>query len=373
MKFSCDKNLLFDACMISAKAVPPKSSLPVLEGLLLNAAEDGKLTVSGFDLEIGIETYLDVNVTESGSIVVAAKMFSDILRSVESGEVFISTEPNSKTLSVVCGVTNFKIQYFDSESYPEMPYIANTDTITLKQSSFLSMLRQSVFAMAVTDSRVALTGALFEIEENEFTIVCTNTFKLAIRRETIENGTGKNFKIIVPGKILNEILRMISDSDEDIRLGISDKHIIFEYDNVKVISRLIDGNYLNYKGLIPENYKTNVHVKAKELKKPIERASILLNDEKVKIPVKLSFVFDSIIVTCRSSTGDTFTDEIGAAIDGANLDIGFNNKYLLDVINACDCDDIVIHLNSPLSSMSVCPEEGNSFIFMVSPMKIKTE
>ncbi len=372
MKFSCDKNALFEACMTSSKAVAQKSSLPVLEGLLLNASDDGKLTVSGFDLEIGIETYLDVNVTEAGNAVVPAKIFSDILKSVEEGEVFISTEQNN-SMNIVCGVTNFRIQYFDSETYPEMPYIANTDTLVLKQSVFQSMLKQSVFAMAIADSRVALTGALFEINGNEFTVVCTNTFKLAIRKETIENNTGKDFKIIVPGKILSEILRMISDCDEDIRLGISDKHIIFEYDNVKIISRLIDGNYLNYKGLIPSSYKTNVFVKAKEIKKPIERASILLTDEKVKIPVKCSFAFDSVIVTCRSSSGDTFTDEVSAKIEGANIDIGFNHKYLLDVLNACDCEDIVIHLNSSLSSMSMSPADSDKFIFLVSPMKLKNE
>lgn len=368
MHFSCDKNLLLNSVNIVSKIIPQKSLMPALDGILLELFDDGKLKLTGFDLEVGIETYLTVDVIKPGRLIVTAKIFSEILRNLDNETIFLEAD-EKLNLTISCGVIKFVIPCLAYDLYPDMPIIEKANVFKLKQNILHSMIRQTIFSVSTNDSRPALKGMLFDIKENEINIISSDTFKMAIRKETFENTLGSDMSFIVPGKALAELVKIMNDNDDEIFIGLASHHITFEFNNIKIISRLIEGEFINYKSVIPKAFKTTATIKLNEIQKAVERASILIS-EKIKSAVRCSLEFDSIIISCKTSAGHSLTDEIRAEIKGDNLEIGFNNKYLLDIFNACESEDICLMLNSPVTSMCVSPIDSDKFLYLISPMRI---
>jgi len=370
MKFSCDKNILVQAVNAVIKILPAKSPMPLLEGILLETGENN-LKLIGYDMEVGIDTCIEVEVQTPGKIVVNGKMFGDVLKNLDNNIIYISVD-DKYNMSITCGLIKYVLPCLDAQAYPEMPVLENSKIFNIKQNIFLSMIRQTLFAVSTNDSRPILTGSLFDIGENSITVVSSDNFKMAIRREEYENPIKEAFSFIVPGKTQRELLNLVENNEDLMTIGLASRHIVFEFGTIRIISRLLDGEFLNYNAIIPRTFKTKTTVNIKEFKKTVERASVLIS-EKVKIPVRCDFEHDTIVLSCKSNDGHSFNDEIKSEIEGEPLEIGFNHKYLIDALNACEGESVLLALNSPVSSMCFLPEKGEKFVYLISPMRLRND
>ncbi len=369
MIFSCEKNLLLEAVNTVSRAVLPKATSPVMEGILVECYEEGRMKLVAYDLSLGIETEVSAEVQKGGTFVVNAKMFGDILRAMDNDTVFFKMDEHLN-LTVSCATARFVIGCMDAAGFPILPMVREDRTIEIKEDMLSSMLRQTLFAVSENAATPILQGTQFRVESGKLELVATNQYKLAIRREPYLY-EGDPFRFVVPGKTVTELNRMLKETDDMVRISLGERQIVFELKNTVVISRLLEGDFLDYERIIPSSFSTVATVKIDGLKRAMERASILLNNEKIRIPVRFSFEFDSIVTSCRSSAGNTLTDQIKASIDGNNLEIGFNNKYILEILAAAECDEIMMGMNRPNSVMQVTPVEGDRFVFLLSPMHLR--
>ncbi len=370
MKLTCQKDILSESISIVQRAVSSKSSIAALEGILLDAGDD-RLRLLGYDLEIGIECTAESQVEEPGAIVLNARILGDIVRRLPEDTVHISAD--DKQLVVIrCGMSEFTILGTRASEFPEMPKVTGEMSLTLPRNTFKSMIRQTVFAVSQNDSKPVHTGSLFDVEGNQLRVVSVDGFRLALRQEIIENSTGEEeFSFVVPGKTLHELIRLLPDSDEGITLTLTKKHIVFEMDNFTLVSRLLEGEFLNYKNAIPKECKLTVTAQTKLFTDSIERASLLIND-RIKSPVRCNFELDAVKLTCATPIGKVY-DEFPVASSGGSLEIGFNNRYMLDALKACEEDQVKLELGTSLSPIVLKPLEGEGFVFLVLPVRLKNE
>lgn len=368
MKISCEKNVLLEGINIVQKAVSTKSTLPILEGILLKAAE--KLYLTGNDLELGIECHIDADIQQPGSIVLDAKILGEIVRKLPNDRVYIEVEENNSTY-IKCGNTEFNIMGIDANEFPELPYITKGEKLTLKQYLLRSMIRQTSFAIATNENKLILTGSLLEADDDSLTLVSVDGYRLALRKEKIDSLNHK-LSVIIPGKTLNELSRIIKDEEEDIYIYTTDKHILFEFDNCKMVSRLLEGEFLNYKQIIPDEHKLQVIADVKPLIDSIERTSLVITSDNVKAPVRFKITMDKISLSCITQTGRV-QDSVQVETLGDDLEIGFNHKYFLDALKACETDQIVMEFNTNLNPCIIKPIEGDKFLYLILPVRLKSE
>ncbi|MDF2568341.1 MAG: polymerase subunit beta, partial [Oscillospiraceae bacterium] len=349
-------------------AVSAKSTLVALEGILL-VCEDNTLTLTGYNLDLGIKKNIEVNTIEQGSIVLNSKLFSEILRKMPADDISISTD--EKYLTVIKGGgAEFTILGISTSEYPEIPVLKDGNRFEIPCHVLKNMINQTLFAVAVTEQTPVHTGSLFDIKSGILNLVSVDGYRLALRKEKVN--VNDDFSFVVPGKTLSEICKLLHDDQEEpVGVNVSSKHIIFEIDGYMVISRLLDGEFLDYHAAIPRQTETRVKVSAKDFISSIERASIIITD-RIKSPIKAIFDNESITVSCTTSMGKVF-DQIGAQSNGESVTIGFNNKYMIDALKATECDEVYIDLNGPLSPMKVVPLESDNFLFLVLPVRLKTE
>lgn len=367
MKIICDTKLLSSAVTKVFRAVSSKSTMPILEGILISA-QDNKITLSGYDLEIGIVTQIEAVVYKTGSIVLNAKLLSDIVRSAPASEISISVDEKN-TAIINSGISQFSICAQDSLEYPQMPVFNNDDNIIINAGILKNMIDQTLFAIATNDIKPVHTGSLMECENNILTLVSVDGVKLALKKTQINYNNNKS--IVIPGKTLFEVSKLITDFDSQIKISISDKHVIFELSDCKVISRLLEGDFLDYKSSIPQSHLTEIIISPKDLIESIERTSIVILD-KLKAPIK--FVLDENLIrfSCQAPTGNSY-DELSCKINGNLFEIGFNSKALLDALKVINDENIKLLLNGPLSPMKITPIDSEEFIFLVLPVRIKND
>lgn len=368
MKIICNRQNLVDAVSNVQRSVSLKSSLAALEGILIEA-KDNNLKLCGYNLELGITTHISAKIEEPGSIVLTAKIFSDIVRKLPDDEVLISTDEKLMT-NIKSNSTEFTIIGIDPSEYPELPQVSDSDNISISSALIKSMIKQTIFAVADNDAKPIHTGTLFEIKENEIKLVSVDGYRLAMRIEKIHND--KNLNFVVPGKTLSEILKLIDDeNDKETKIFIGKRHIIFEVDNYSVISRLLEGEFLDYNAAIPDNFSTKLTVSTKRFTESVDRVSLLITD-RLKSPVRCLFSDGEVKTSCYTSIGKA-NDKFSVKIDGDNVEIGFNNRYLLDALKNSETDEIVINLNGPISPMKITPKDGDEFLFLVLPVRLKSE
>ena len=370
MKIVCDKNVLLEGINIVQKAVSSKSSLPILEGILIETTESG-IILTGNDMELGIKYFCNVEVIEDGKVVIDSKMFGDIVRRLPDAPVFIETDDKYVT-KIKCSNVNFDISGSGAEEYPKIPEINKNDFISIENNKLKSLIKQTIFAISTNDKKPIWTGALFEIEDNKISVVSTDGYLMAIRKENI-NAEGKNIKVIVPGKTLNELLKVIYDDDSIVNIYFSDKHILFEFEKFTVTSRLRDGEYTNYKSVIEKqkNFEIQLTANVSDIFSSLERASLIINSDNAKSPLKLFIKDDEINVTCASQIGK-ISDIINVSSKtGGELLIGLNQRYLYNVFRNCDCDEVNLNFISSRNPCIVTPTEGEEFIYMVMPISIQ--
>lgn len=367
MKISCLRTELASAVSNVSRAVAAKSTIPALEGVLLKAY-DGKLNISGYNLEIGITTDLDATVIEEGEIVIGARLFLEIVRKLPEEILTIETDERMITY-IKCGHADYKIMGMSSVEYPDLPTFDRTDEITVNSKILREMIRQTVYATSDNNSKPVYTGSLFEIENSVLTIVAIDGFRMAVRSENVDSESSTSF--IVPAKTQLEILRLLSEDDENVSIIIGQRHITFKVSTYSVISRLIEGAFLDYKSTIPKESKTELVISTRKLIESVERMSLLYS-ERMPSPVRCKFGEDEIKLSCASSVGSA-KDSIFVDIIGESVEIGFNNRYMLDALKNTDTDEIKLTLNGPIAPIVIKPVSGNSFLSIVVPMRLANE
>ncbi len=369
MKISCEKNLLLDNINIVQKAVSPKSTLPILEGILIEASENLKLT--GNDLELGIECKIEAEIEQEGAVVLNSKIFGDIIRRLPNDVVTIEVDSNNHHTTIKCGNSEFNIMGISSSEFPEIPHVEKRNSLTFSQQKLRSMIRQTIFAVGNNENKLILTGSLIEIEEEKFNMVSVDGYRLALRKEKINNES-KGMSFVVPGKTLNELSKIIKEDEKEIILYTSDKHVLFEFDNCRIVSRLLEGEFLNYKQIIPSEHSITVKTSVRSLINSIERAALIITSDNKKYPVKLSIKMDKIIISCMTDMGKV-QDSINVETLGEDLEIGFNHKYLLDALKNCESEEVILEFNNSLSPCIIKPVEGDSFIYLVLPVRLRND
>ncbi len=369
MKFSCEKALLQEAIATTVWAVSAKSAIPTLEGLLIEASDTVKIT--GYNLETGISTKIPSNVAEPGKVVLNAKILSDIIRFFPDEIVTIAVSETLTTL-IMCGNAKYEIMGLPADEFPALPEIESDYTLKLPQNMLKSMISQTVFAISTNDNKPVHTGSLFEIENGILNVVSVDGFRLAIRKEKLSSvGSDSNFSFIVPGHTLKEVEKIMDEVDDEIEIMLGKKHITFTINETTLISRVLEGEFLNYKNAIPKTHSFTTCVNVRDLISSIERVSIIIN-ERIKNPIRCNFTENTIKLSCTTPLGKS-QDECLLKSAAENLEIGFNNRYLIDALKACPDSEVLMELNTHLSPIVLKPIEGDSYLFLILPVRLKAD
>ena len=330
MKFTVNKSDITEAVGNIQRAVSTKTSIPALEGILLGAGEEG-LELCAYDLELGITTVIPAFVVEPGRAVLSAKLFSDIVRRTPAETITITVdEKNMATLE--SGYSRFSIIGIPAEEFPELPKLTDSTQFSMAGSVLKSMIRQTLFAIAESDAKPIHQGSLFNLENGMMDVVSVDGYRLAVRREPVEFSDSLDF--VVPGKTLSEILKLIKETDDPVEISAGRRHILFKIDNYTVISSLLEGEFLNYKAAIPPESQTEVVLKTREAIDSVERVSLLITD-RLKSPVRCLFNENEIKLNCTTSMGRA-SDQIDVEMTGQSVEIGFNNRYLLEALRTTE-------------------------------------
>ena len=366
MKIICSKDNLLDGINIVQKAVSTKTTLPILEGILLEANEKVKMT--GNDLEIGIECYVDADIKRTGSIVLNSRMFGDIVRRLPDSEVLIEVRENNSVI-IECENSFFEIKGISAEGFPALPSIEKEEGIKISKKILKDMIKQTIFAVSMDENRPILTGSLFEYRTGKLTIVSIDGYRLAMRCCSSENeAAGASRNLVIPGKTLNEIAKIIQPVDEDIYIYAAGNQILFDMGNCIMTSRLLEGEYLNYMGIIPSEHETKVTVNTKDLLACFERASLVITNEERRYPVKLDISDDVIVITANTEAGNV-REEIRAEMEGKKLEISFNHKYFIEALRVIDNEMVDIFFTTNIGPCTIKPLQGNDFAYLVLPIR----
>lgn len=376
MKFTCDKAALSEAVNSVSPAVSAKSTLVALECILLSV-KNGILTVVGYNTELGITKTMEVSAAESGDVILNARLFSEIINRMPAGPLHLSVD--AKLLTVITGGSaQFTIIGMSAEEYPEIPAIDPEHSFEMENSVLRSMISETLFAVSQDTAFPALTGTLFEGKDGVLYLVSVDGKRLALRKENV--GCIEDFKFIVPGKTLSEFMKLSSrftsdkeDGSLPVSIGVGSRHILFSCCGFTMISRLLEGDFIDYNVAIPGKGTTTAVVSTRAFMDSISRASIIIS-EKVKNPIRATFDTDAkmIQVACETSLGK-IDDQISADLNGNTIRIGFNDRYMIDALKASGEDQVLLELGSTLSPIKIMPLEGDSFTFLVMPMRLKDD
>ena len=327
MKFSCEKALLQAAISTTSRAVSPKSSIPALEGILLEAGSDLRLT--GYNLETGIRTIVPADIREEGTLVLGARLFGEIVRKLPDDIVTFQSE--NYMVNIKCGMSEFNILGTDPEEFPELPTVEYQNSLILPQSRLKAMISQTLFAVSDNESRPIHTGSLFEVDSEGLTIVSVDGYRLALRHESIDKKEGaETFSFVVPGAALSEVEKICSDVDEPASVTQGARHVMFKVGDTMLVSRRLEGEFLAYRQAIPRNNAIKVEGDTRTLLTSIDRVSLIISD-KLKSPLRCVFGDNVLSITTKTGIGDA-ADQCPISGDGQNLEIGFNNRYLMDAL-----------------------------------------
>ena len=372
MKIVCYKENILKAINSVVKGVASKTTMPILEGILIQT-NDNEIKLTTYDLEIGIEYVMECEVEEQGSTVVNAIMFSEIIRKLPDTEIHITLN-DKNLLEIECEGSLYKLATMNPEEFPELPKIEVENSIEIDQTLLKNMIRKTIFAVSNEESRPIFTGCLFEIENNKLTVVAVDGFRLALRSIFL-NKQSNNFKAKKKKKTLNEVNKILLDSFEPVKIGVSKNQALFEMDNCKIVTRILDGEFLNYKNVIPSNWETRIKVNKNNIQNSFERISLISSstvEKEKKYPVKVNVDIGKITISCTNQTGDA-KEELYVSTEGKNLEAGFNPKYFLDSLKAIDDEEVYIEFGSSISPCLIKSTENNDYTYMILPIRLKED
>lgn len=368
MKFSCDLQLLSEVVNNVSLATSAKATtIPALEGILIECT-NGKLCLTGFDLDIGIFRTIDVKSEKDGAIVLNAQLFGEMLRKMKGPIVNVSCDERFMT-HISDTDTEYNILGINHEEYPSMPKLDEGDEFSVSSPTLKHMINQTLFAVAgnMAQSPI-LCGSLFKLEKNEFKLISVDGYRVAISKQEIQND--KEMQFVIPSKTLNELCKLLSDDEEDtIDIKITKRHAMFCVGEYKIVSRLLEGTFIDYNAAVPKQTTTTVLVDPKTFASSIERVSIIVLD---KISVMMKVKSDTVHLLCESTLGRV-NDHFTADIDGDDIEvIAFKNKYMLDALKHCDSDLVKVEMDGPISPIRIVPKDGDNFTFLILPVRLKS-
>lgn len=366
MKLICSKSNLLHGVNIVSKAVPTRTTMAILECLLIDAsANEIKLTAN--DMELGIETKIEGEIAERGVIALDAKIFSEIVRKLPDSDVTIETDASFKT-TITCEKAKFNIVGKSGDDFSYIPYIERNEPIIMSQFTLKEVIRQTIFSIADNDNNKLMTGELFEIEENDLKVVSLDGHRISIRNIELKNNYSHK-KVVVPGKTLQEVSKILPGSAEDeVSIFLTDNHIVFEFENTTVVSRLIEGEYFKIEQMLSSDYETKVKINKRELLDCIDRATLLVKEGDKK-PIIMNITDDSMELKINSFIG-SMNEDIDIAKEGKDILIGFNPKFFIDALRVIDEEEVTLYMVNPKAPCFIKDDEG-TFIYLILPVNFK--
>ena len=360
----CSKQKLQEGISIVTKAITGKTTMPILEGIYLEATKKG-LTLIGSDMDVSIETKVEADVVEEGSIVIDAKLFAEIIRKLPNSDVKIEIT-ETDLIQITCEKSIFNLVFMNASDYPALPSINENITVEVPQNLLKNMIKGTSFAIAQDEARPILQGILFEVKNKQLNLVALDGYRLAVRSELLD--IEDNIEVVIPGKALNEVSKILEDNNDILKITFTNNHILFNVGNTKIISRLLDGKFVNYISLLPQEHKLSVSVKKQELQNGLERASLMAKEGNTNL-IKLDIQDDTLIITSNSQLGKV-REEVVINLQGEELQIAFNSRYLLDVLKNMEEEDIVMEMSSSVSPCVIKGKNLNNGKYLVLPVRL---
>lgn len=369
MKFTCEKEKLLSALTLTSRTVSPKSNIVALEGILLEVKNEG-ITLTGFNMETGIQAKVAAMVEEEGTVVLSARLFVDIVRKMPNQE--ISFHAREHYITITCGQIQFQVMTIDAEDYPDLPEVGTSQGFVLGQGLLKTMIGATLFAVSKNDSRPIHTGSLFEVEGNVLTIVSVDGYRLALRRETVESVfSPSDFSCVVPGSALSEVEK-ICDGEESVTVSLSPKHVLFQFGDCILVTRRLEGEFISYRSAIPQDNEFVVEVSRKELAQAVDRVSLMIS-EKLKAPLRCFFTDGSVELSSKTAIGEA-NDYCAMEGHGGDMEIGINHRYMQEALRVVPADMIRIEFSTAVNPCLIMPEDkkDESFCYMVLPVRLKS-
>lgn len=376
MKFVCSKTILNQIVNIVQKAIGVKTSHPILECIKIDAESDGHVTFTANSIELCIEYNADITVYESGSVALPSKIFGEIVRRLPEGEVKITIDPKNFVTDIECEQSKFNIQGMSSNEFPDVPVVDEDYQTEISQRELKQIIRKVYpFISQVETRKPVLTGALFDFKGSELRVVGTDSHRLAvIKTPAADNLIQKKF--VIPGATLSKISQILSDDeDASLKMIISDKHILFDFGSFQVYSRLLDGEFLKYEVILSATNSIRVKADKQRIINSLERANLIINDDlssktENKMPVKLNIAYNKIDISCKT-VKSYVNDSVEVEHEGGDLIIGFNCRFMLDALNSCDEENVLMEFSAPTSGCFIRPEDGSDrYTYMVLPVRL---
>lgn len=368
MKIFCEKEKLVYGINVVQKAVSTKTTLPILEGILIETVEEG-IRLTSNDLELGIECIIEADVKEKGATVVESRMFGEIIRRLPETEIILSKDEQGIFI-IECEGSLYKLAALNPEEFPKLPEIKTEESVSVKQNLLREMIRQTIFSVSADENRPIFTGCLIEIKDGALNMVSVDGFRLSLRSQEFA-GDNKKLSVVIPGKTLNEIFKILQNNDEEIFINISKNQALFEMKGIKIVSRLLEGEFLNYNSAIPVEKDTRIKVNKELILSAFERIYLIIREEK-KYPVKIKAEKNIVTIMCSSTIGNA-KEEISAEIEGKDIEIGFNPKYFIDALKVIEDEEIYIDFTTSMAPGVIRPMKGENFVYMILPVRIREE
>ena len=364
MIFICEKQKLQEGISIVQKAITGKSTMSVLEGIYINANKEG-LTLIGSDMDVSIETKVEADVINEGSIVIDAKIFGEIIRKLPNSDIKIETLEND-TVQIICEKSVFNVVYMNADEFPELPQINQDMKVEVPQNILKNMIKGTSFAIAQDETRPILQGVLFEVKDKTLNLVALDGYRLAIRSEYLDSEI--DIEKVIPGKTLNEVSKILEDTNDIVEINFTNNHILFNLNKTRIISRLLEGKYVNYKSLLPQEHKLTVTVKKQDLQNGIERASLMAKDGNNNL-IKLDIQDEAVIITSNSQLGKV-REEVLINLQGDKIQIAFNSRYLIDVLKNFEEEEVILEMTSSVSPCIIKAKEADNYKYLVLPVRL---
>ena len=364
MIFTCEKQEILEGISTVQKAITGKSTMPILEGIYIKTNENS-LTLIGSDMDVSIQTTVNANIIEQGSIVIDAKIFGEIIRKLPNSSIKIETLEN-QIIRITCEKSVFDVVYMNTNEFPELPEINENLKISVKQNILKNMIKGTSFAIAQDETRPILQGILFEVKNKNLNLVALDGYRLAIKSEFLD--TDIDIEVVIPGKTLNEVSKILEDVDDIVNITFTNNHILFNLEKTKIISRLLEGKFINYNSLLPQEHKLLVDVNRQELQNAIERASLMAKDGNTNL-IKLDIQQDNLIITSNSQLGKV-REEMSIKLQGDEVQIAFNSRYLLDVLKNIEDDEVVMKMTSGISPCVIEEKNSDNAKYLVLPVRV---
>ena len=363
MKLVCSKSALLSGVQIVSKAVPSKTTMSILECILIDARR-GDITLIANDMELGIETRIDGTIVEKGMIALDAKIFLEIVRKLPENNITIETDDSLKTI-ITCEKAKFNIVGKSGEDFSFLPVVERNDSVVVSQFTLKEVIRQTIFSIADNDNNKMMTGELFEIKEDNLKVVSLDGHRISIRNIKLKDFYQER-KAVIPGKTLIEIGKILSgDTDKDVSVFFTGKHVIFEFDSTTVVSRLIEGDYFRIEQMLSSDYETKIKVNKKEFLSCIDRATLLVKEGDKK-PIIITIGEKTMELKINSTVG-SMNEEIDINKSGKDIMIGFNPKFLIDALKVIDEEEIYVYMVNPKAPCFI-RDAGESYIYLILPV-----